>query len=152
MNSGGEPRDPPVDGDVIDRDAAFSEQFPHAAAGQAVAQVPADREGDHLPREAEASEHTRRGRRCHWISLPAPAIDQRNSADGIVAMLTEDAWLTMPPLPLEYQGRDLAAQFLEATAFRAGWIARLLPARANGRPPSASTPATRIPAASTRLG
>ena len=26
---------------------------------------------------------------------------------GIVAFLTEDAWLTMPPLPLEYQGRDL---------------------------------------------
>jgi hypothetical protein len=49
-------------------------------------------------------------------------------------MLTEDAWLTMPPLPLEYQGRDLTAQFLEATAFRPGWIARLLPARANGQP------------------
>jgi hypothetical protein len=40
---------PPVDGDVIDRDAAFSEQFLHVAVGQAVAQVSADREGDHLP-------------------------------------------------------------------------------------------------------
>jgi hypothetical protein len=29
---------------------------------------------------------------------------------GIVAILTEDAWLTMPPLPLEYQGRELAAR------------------------------------------
>jgi RNA polymerase sigma-70 factor (TIGR02960 family) len=54
--------------------------------------------------------------------------------DGIVAMLTEDAWLTMPPLPLEYQGRDLAAQFLRTTAFRPGWTARLLPARANCQP------------------
>jgi RNA polymerase sigma-70 factor (TIGR02960 family) len=54
--------------------------------------------------------------------------------DGIVALLTEDAWLTMPPLPLEYQGRELAAQFLTATAFRPGWTARLMPARANGQP------------------
>jgi len=49
-------------------------------------------------------------------------------------MMTEDAWLTMPPLPLEYQGRKLAAEFLTATAFRPGWTARLIPARANGQP------------------
>jgi RNA polymerase sigma-70 factor (TIGR02960 family) len=54
--------------------------------------------------------------------------------DGIVALLTEDAWLTMPPLPLEYQGRELAARFLTATAFRPGWTARLIPVRANGQP------------------
>jgi RNA polymerase sigma-70 factor (ECF subfamily) len=54
--------------------------------------------------------------------------------DGIVALLTEDVWLTMPPLPLEYQGRELAARFLTATAFRPGWTARLIPARANGQP------------------
>jgi RNA polymerase sigma-70 factor (ECF subfamily) len=54
--------------------------------------------------------------------------------DGVVALLTEDAWLTMPPLPLEYQGRDLAGQFLRVTAFRPGWTARLIQARANGQP------------------
>jgi hypothetical protein len=54
--------------------------------------------------------------------------------DGIVALLTEDVWVTMPPLPLEYQGRDLAGQFLRATAFRPGWTARLMPTRANGQP------------------
>jgi RNA polymerase sigma-70 factor (ECF subfamily) len=54
--------------------------------------------------------------------------------DGIVALLTEDAWLTMPPLPLEYQGRELAAQFFAATAFRPGWTARLIATRANGQP------------------
>ena len=48
--------------------------------------------------------------------------------------MTEDAWLTMPPLPLQYQGRELAAEFLTATAFRPGWTARLIPARANGQP------------------
>jgi RNA polymerase sigma-70 factor (TIGR02960 family) len=54
--------------------------------------------------------------------------------DGIVALLTEDVWVTMPPLPLEYQGRDLAGQFLRATAFRPGWTARVIPSRANGQP------------------
>ena len=54
--------------------------------------------------------------------------------DGIVALLTEDVWLTMPPLALEYQGPQLAAQFLAATAFRPGWTARLIPTRANGQP------------------
>jgi len=54
--------------------------------------------------------------------------------DGIVALLAEEVWVTMPPLPLEYQGRDLAAQFLKATAFRPGWTARLVPTRANGQP------------------
>ena len=54
--------------------------------------------------------------------------------DGILALLTEDVWLTMPPLPLEYHGRELAGQFLAATAFRPGWTARLIPARANGQP------------------
>jgi RNA polymerase sigma-70 factor (TIGR02960 family) len=54
--------------------------------------------------------------------------------DGVVALLAEDVWLTMPPLPLEYQGRELAARFLLATAFRPGWTARLIPTRANGQP------------------
>jgi RNA polymerase sigma-70 factor (ECF subfamily) len=53
--------------------------------------------------------------------------------DGIVALLTEDVSLTMPPLPLEWRGRDLAGRFLTATATRyAG--RRLLPTRANGQP------------------
>ena len=53
--------------------------------------------------------------------------------DGIVALLTEDAWLTMPPVPLEYQGRELAARFL-TLAFRAGRRYRLVATRANGQP------------------
>ncbi|MBO0772353.1 MAG: nuclear transport factor 2 family protein, partial [Actinobacteria bacterium] len=54
--------------------------------------------------------------------------------DGIVALLTQDAWLIMPPLPLEYQGPDLAREFLAAVAFRPGRHYRLIPARANGQP------------------
>jgi RNA polymerase sigma-70 factor (ECF subfamily) len=52
----------------------------------------------------------------------------------VVALLTEDAWLIMPPVPLRYQGRELAARFWAATAFRPGRFARLAPARANGQP------------------
>ncbi len=37
--------------------------------------------------------------------------------DAIVALLTEDAWLRMPPVPLEYQGRELATRFF-TLAFR----------------------------------
>ena len=40
----------------------------------------------------------------------------------------------MPPLPLQYQGPDLAARFLTATAFRTGHTRRLIPTRANGQP------------------
>ena len=52
----------------------------------------------------------------------------------VVALLTEDAWLIMPPVPLRYQGRELAARFWAATAFRPGRSARLVPIRANGQP------------------
>ena len=53
--------------------------------------------------------------------------------DGIVALLTEDAWLTMPPVPLEYQGRELAARFF-TLVFRQGRRYRLIATRANGQP------------------
>ena len=53
--------------------------------------------------------------------------------DGIVALLTEDAWLTMPPVPLEYQGRELAARFF-TLVFRQHRRYRLVATRANGQP------------------
>lgn len=52
---------------------------------------------------------------------------------GIVGLLTEDVWLTMPPIPLEWQGRDLADRFLTATAIRQV-RPRLVATRANGQP------------------
>jgi RNA polymerase sigma-70 factor (TIGR02960 family) len=59
---------------------------------------------------------------------------ERGDADGIVALLTDDAWLTMPPLPFEYQGRA-AAEFLSAVPFRGGTRRfRLIATRANGQP------------------
>ena len=56
-----------------------------------------------------------------------------SDVDGIVALLTEDAWLTMPPMPLEYQGRELAARFFNLV-FRPGRRYRLIATRANGQP------------------
>lgn len=52
---------------------------------------------------------------------------------SIVGLLTEDVWLTMPPIPLEWQGRDLADRFLTAAAIRHG-RRRLVATRANGQP------------------
>jgi RNA polymerase sigma-70 factor (ECF subfamily) len=59
---------------------------------------------------------------------------ERGDVDAIVALLTDDAWLRMPPLPLEYRGRAAAAGFLKAIAFRGTRRYRLIPTRANGQP------------------
>ena len=53
--------------------------------------------------------------------------------DGIVALLTDDAWLTMPPVPLEYQGRELCTRFF-TLVFGLGRRYRLVATRANGQP------------------
>lgn len=53
---------------------------------------------------------------------------------GIVALMSEDAWLRMPPVPLEYQGRELIHDFFATVAFRPGRRYRLVPTRANGQP------------------
>jgi hypothetical protein len=52
-----EPLDPPVDGDVVDGDTALGQQLLDVPVGQAIAQVPAHRDRDHLPRKPEAGEH-----------------------------------------------------------------------------------------------
>ena len=39
---------------------------------------------------------------------------------AIVALFSDDAWLAMPPFPLEYQGRELIGAFLASVAFRDG--------------------------------
>ena len=54
--------------------------------------------------------------------------------DGLVALLIDDVWVRMPPVPLEYQGRELAARFLAAVSFRQGRTYRLVATRANGQP------------------
>ncbi len=53
--------------------------------------------------------------------------------DGMVALLTDDAWLTMPPLPYEYQGPAAIAAFLRDREVARGAL-RLRPTRANAQP------------------
>ncbi|WP_239151705.1 sigma-70 family RNA polymerase sigma factor [Virgisporangium aurantiacum] len=55
--------------------------------------------------------------------------------DAMVALLTDDAWLTMPPAPIEYQGHAAIAGFMRHIGFRDGNRRyRLLSTRANGQP------------------
>jgi RNA polymerase sigma-70 factor (TIGR02960 family) len=53
--------------------------------------------------------------------------------DGLVALLTDDAFISMPPMPFEYEGRDLVARFC-ANIFGAGRRFELVRTRANGQP------------------
>ncbi|GIH76438.1 ECF RNA polymerase sigma factor SigG [Planobispora longispora] len=59
---------------------------------------------------------------------------EAGDVDEIVALMTDDAWLTMPPLPLEYQGLDAVRNFLATVALRNGLRYVLIPTRANGQP------------------
>ena len=80
--------------------------------------------------------------------LPAPASDspaedaivakfvaayEGSDLDSLVALLTDDVFISMPPLPFEYQGREPAARFL-ASIFGSGRKFDLLRTRANGQP------------------
>ena len=53
--------------------------------------------------------------------------------DALVTLLTSDVFMSMPPIPFEYQGRDIVARFC-ASLFGAGRRFDLVPARANGQP------------------
>ena len=59
---------------------------------------------------------------------------ERGDIDGIVDLLTDDAWLTMPPLPHAYQGHDAIGAFLRGAEERRGAPMRLVPTRANTQP------------------
>jgi RNA polymerase sigma-70 factor (TIGR02960 family) len=53
--------------------------------------------------------------------------------DALAALLTDDVFISMPPMPFEYEGRDLVARFC-ASLFGAGRRFDLVPTRANGQP------------------
>ena len=66
--------------------------------------------------------------------------------DVVVTLLADDAWLTMPPEPYEYQGPTAIGRFLDDRAHRRGANLKLVPTRANRQPafgcylPDAHTP------------
>jgi RNA polymerase sigma-70 factor (TIGR02960 family) len=52
---------------------------------------------------------------------------------ALVALLTDDVFMSMPPMPFEYEGRDVVARFC-AILFGAGRRYDLVPTRANAQP------------------
>jgi len=60
---------------------------------------------------------------------------ERGDIPAMVALLTDDAWLSMPPAPLEYQGRQVIGEFIRVVALRGGARRyRLIATSANGQP------------------
>jgi len=104
--------------------------------------------------EASVNSLLRRARAAFESRLPASARDraplpsskleqdivgrfaeaiQTGDTDAVVALLTDDAWLTMPPEPYEYQGHSAIRAFLRDRTGRRG-APLLVPTRANGQP------------------
>jgi RNA polymerase sigma-70 factor, ECF subfamily len=83
-----------------------------------------DRERAPLPRTPRERE---------LVGRFADAVES-GDVDGVVSLLTGDAWLTMPPQPFEYQGHAAIASFLHNRAALRGVPLRLVPTRANGQP------------------
>jgi RNA polymerase sigma-70 factor (TIGR02960 family) len=85
---------------------------------------PADRERAPLPRSQGERE---------LVSRFADAVES-GDVDGMVSLLTEDALLTMPPLPLEYEGHEAITTFLSYREKARGTPLRVVPTRANIQP------------------
>jgi RNA polymerase sigma-70 factor (ECF subfamily) len=89
------------------------------------ARLPATRDRAPLPRSA-----SERG----LLASFAEAFED-GDIGRVVQLLTDDALLTMPPQPLEYQGHDAIAAFLDDRyATHRGRRVRLVPTRANSQP------------------
>jgi len=87
--------------------------------------APADRERAPLPRSPRERE---------LVGRFADAFES-DDIERVVALLTDDARVTMPPEPLEYQGSTAIATFLQNRVdARGGRGIRLVPIRANTQP------------------
>jgi RNA polymerase sigma-70 factor (TIGR02960 family) len=95
-----------------------------------------------------ALKRARAGLRQRMPCEPAPAPDsaseravvaefvrayESGDTDALVALFTDDVFVSMPPIPLEYEGRDAAARLFSAI-FGSGRRVELVPTRANGQP------------------
>jgi RNA polymerase sigma-70 factor (TIGR02960 family) len=70
---------------------------------------------------------------CDLVTRFADAVES-GDIDATVALLTDDAWLTMPPLPHAYQGHEAISAFLRGAEERRGAAMRLVATRANAQP------------------
>ena len=72
---------------------------------------------------------------------------ERGDVDVLVAMLTHDARLTMPPWPLGFRGPAAAARLLSVLVFQGGTVRyRLVEVRANGGQPTFGCYVAGVPA------
>jgi RNA polymerase sigma-70 factor (TIGR02960 family) len=111
--------------DMLDTTEAAVKGALQRARATLEARLPAgDRERAPLPRSARERE---------LVSRFADAVES-GDVDSVVSLLTDDAWLTMPPQPFEYQGHEAIARFLHDRAALRGVPLRLVPTRANGQP------------------
>ena len=112
--------------DMLDTTEASVNSALQRARATMTAGMPArDRERAPLPRSAKE-----RG-----LAERFAAAFAEDDIDGVVALLTDDAWFTMPPATLEYQGPAAIASFLTRSAlYRGSRHIVLIPTRANGQP------------------
>jgi RNA polymerase sigma-70 factor (TIGR02960 family) len=89
------------------------------------ARLPAT-ERERAPRPNSARERQLAGRFADAV--------ESGDTDEVVALLTDDALLTMPPQPLEYQGHEAIGAFLRHRAELRGAALRVVPTRANTQP------------------
>src|SRR5229473_3068533 len=74
------------------------------------------------------------GPHVHTLLDRYVALWEQADIPGLVALLREDAWFTMPPTPGWFQGRVAIATFFRTTVFTFPGKWRLLPTRANASP------------------
>jgi RNA polymerase sigma-70 factor (TIGR02960 family) len=112
--------------DMLDASEGSVNSALQRARATMTALLPAtDRDRAPLPRSAKERELAQR--------FAAAFAD--DDVEGVVALLTDDAWFTMPPANLEYQGAAAIATFLAQSArYRGNRRTLLIPTRANGQP------------------
>ena len=105
-------------------DRRLGQQRPQAGARQAAARTTPGRRHPAAPAPGSPAEE----------AIVAAFVRAWESADldALVALLTDDVFISMPPMPYEYTGRDLAARFC-AGLFGAGRRYTLVRTRANGQ-------------------
>jgi RNA polymerase sigma-70 factor (TIGR02960 family) len=54
--------------------------------------------------------------------------------EAVLALMTDDAWVRMPPLPFEYRGTEAIRRFFTAIEAHRQQIVNVVPTRANGQP------------------
>jgi RNA polymerase sigma-70 factor (ECF subfamily) len=118
-------RSPEVAGMLETSEASVNSALQRARATMTALLPAPDRERAPLPRSAKERELAQR----------FAAAFASDDVEGVVALLTDDAWFSMPPANHEYQGPMAIADFLALSArYRGSRGTRLIPSRANGQP------------------